>query len=93
MDMPPARWFLEPFSRGELKGVSLDRPGYEQMLSWYYESRGWNENGAPKNGNSTKTGIGRRRCRIIPLSGISKIFEQVRVKESQGEKIIHCQLI
>ena len=48
MDTPPARWFLEPFTRGEFKGSSLDKSKYQQMLSWYYELRGWDKNGVPK---------------------------------------------
>ena len=48
MDIPPSRWFLEPFTQGELKGTSLDKSKYEQMLSWYYELRGWDENGVPR---------------------------------------------
>jgi len=47
MDVPPARWFDEPFKQGELKGACLDREKYEQMLTWYYEMRGWDQNGLP----------------------------------------------
>jgi aldehyde:ferredoxin oxidoreductase len=57
MDTPPARWFLEPFSQGEFKGSSLDRHGYEQMLSWYYELRGWDENGVPEMKTLEKLGL------------------------------------
>jgi aldehyde:ferredoxin oxidoreductase len=57
MDIPPARWFLEPFSQGELKGASLDKPQYEQMLSWYYKLRGWDENGVPKMETLEKLGL------------------------------------
>jgi aldehyde:ferredoxin oxidoreductase len=57
MDIPPARWFLEPFSQGDLKGASLDKPQYEQMLSWYYELRGWDENGVPKMETLEKLGL------------------------------------
>jgi aldehyde:ferredoxin oxidoreductase len=48
MDYPPSRWFEEPLSQGELKGHKLDRARYEEMLSWYYEMRGWDEDGIPK---------------------------------------------
>jgi aldehyde:ferredoxin oxidoreductase len=57
MDMPPARWFQEPFTQGEFKGASLDKPRYEQMLSWYYELRGWDENGVPEMKTLEKLGL------------------------------------
>jgi aldehyde:ferredoxin oxidoreductase len=56
MDIPPARWFQDPFAEGELAGSKLDRAQYEQMLSWYYESRGWDENGVPT--DETVKGLG-----------------------------------
>jgi len=46
-DDPPDRWFEEPPSQGKMKGVKIDRKKYEQMLSWYYELRGWDEDGIP----------------------------------------------
>jgi aldehyde:ferredoxin oxidoreductase len=46
-DYPPDRWFEEPHSGGKMKGVKVDREKYEQMLSWYYELRGWDQNGIP----------------------------------------------
>ncbi len=46
-DYPPERWFEEPHSQGKIKGVKIDREKYEQMLSYYYELRGWDENGVP----------------------------------------------
>jgi aldehyde:ferredoxin oxidoreductase len=46
-DYPPDRWFEEPLSQGKMKGTKLDRQKYYQMLSWYYELRGWDQNGIP----------------------------------------------
>lgn len=46
-DRPPDRWFEEPHSQGKMKGVKIDREKYEKMLSYYYELRGWDENGIP----------------------------------------------
>jgi aldehyde:ferredoxin oxidoreductase len=46
-DYLPDRWFEEPLSQGKMKGVKLDREKYDQMLSWYYELRGWDKNGIP----------------------------------------------
>ncbi|MDO9124451.1 MAG: aldehyde ferredoxin oxidoreductase C-terminal domain-containing protein, partial [Deltaproteobacteria bacterium] len=34
-------------SQGKVKGIKVDREKYEQMLSYYYELRGWDENGIP----------------------------------------------
>jgi aldehyde:ferredoxin oxidoreductase len=47
-DYPPDRWFEETHSQGKMKGMKIDREKYEQMLSWYYELRGWDQNGIPK---------------------------------------------
>ncbi len=47
-DYPPGRWFEEAQSQGKVKGVRVDREKYEQMLSWYYELRGWDQNGIPR---------------------------------------------
>lgn len=46
-DRPPDRWFKESPSQGMVKGVKVDRERYEEMLSYYYELRGWDENGIP----------------------------------------------
>jgi aldehyde:ferredoxin oxidoreductase len=46
-DYPPDRWFEEPLSQGGMRGLKLDREKYDQMLSWYYELRGWDKNGIP----------------------------------------------
>jgi aldehyde:ferredoxin oxidoreductase len=46
-DRPPDRWFEESHTRGKMKDVKVDRDRYEQMLSWYYELRGWDQNGIP----------------------------------------------
>jgi aldehyde:ferredoxin oxidoreductase len=47
MDVPPARWFDEPITRGTLKGARLDRTKYNKMLETYYKKRGWDERGIP----------------------------------------------
>ena len=57
MDYPPDRWFEEPHSQGKMKGVKLDREKYDQMLSWYYELRGWDQNGVPTIDALEKTGL------------------------------------
>jgi aldehyde:ferredoxin oxidoreductase len=47
MDVPPARWFKEPITKGPLKGSKLDRTKYDAMLRTYYKRRGWDERGIP----------------------------------------------
>jgi len=47
MDVPPARWFEEPLTKGALKGAKLNRAKYDVMLSNYYRKRGWDERGIP----------------------------------------------
>ena len=47
MDYPPVRWFQEPLTKGPLAGAKLDQKGYDQLLSWYYERRGWDSRGIP----------------------------------------------
>jgi len=47
MDVPPARWFEEPITKGPMKGAKLDRAKYDVMLNNYYRKRGWDERGIP----------------------------------------------
>ena len=47
MDYPPKRWFTEPLTKGPLAGAKLDIEKYDNMLSWYYEARGWDAKGVP----------------------------------------------
>ncbi|MCR8454397.1 MAG: aldehyde ferredoxin oxidoreductase family protein [Crenarchaeota archaeon] len=56
-DIPPARWFKEPLTKGPEKGAKLDYDNYNKMLSWYYELRGWNENGIPTKETLEKLGL------------------------------------
>ncbi|MBC7130762.1 aldehyde ferredoxin oxidoreductase family protein [Candidatus Bathyarchaeota archaeon] len=57
MDMPPARWFQEPLTKGILKGAKLDRDKYEAMLQIYYKKRGWDERGIPKKETLIQLGL------------------------------------
>ncbi len=56
-DMPPERWFTEPLTKGSFKGTKIDRKGFEQMLDWYYEIRGWDKNGIPTTETFNKLGL------------------------------------
>jgi len=47
-DYPPQRFMEEPVTTGPNKGRFLKKEILEQMLDEYYEKRGWDENGIPK---------------------------------------------
>jgi len=57
MDYPPARWFDEPVTKGPYKGAALDRERYEAMLQWYYQRRGWDRRGIPKETTLKRLGL------------------------------------
>jgi aldehyde:ferredoxin oxidoreductase len=69
MDVPPARWFEDPLTKGPLKGAKLDRTKYDVMLQRYYHKRGWDERGIP-----TKTTLNN-----LGLADVAKQLEK-RVK-------------
>ena len=47
MDYPPERWFKHPLTEGALAGKHLDKSKYDDLLGFYYDKRGWDENGIP----------------------------------------------
>lgn len=57
MDMPPARWFEDPLTKGPLKGAKLDRTKYDVFLNKYYHKRGWDERGIPTKTTLKKLGL------------------------------------
>jgi len=57
MDVPPARWFKEPLTKGPMKGAKLDRAKYDVMLSKYYRKRGWDGRGIPIKTTLKKLGL------------------------------------
>lgn len=57
MDVPPARWFDEPLTKGPLQGACLDRAKYDSMLQMYYGKRGWDKRGIPKTSTLEKLGL------------------------------------
>jgi len=57
MDVPPARWFEEPLTKGPMKGAKLDRAKYDVMLSKYYRKRGWDGRGIPIKTTLKKLGL------------------------------------
>ncbi|WP_069807372.1 aldehyde ferredoxin oxidoreductase family protein [Vulcanisaeta thermophila] len=71
-DTPPAKWFKKPLTKGPLRGAKLDYDGYNRMLSWYYELRGWDENGIPRISTLRSLGLDF----VIPqLQGIVKLSQ------------------
>jgi len=58
MDLPPARWFKEPLTKGPLAGAKLDIDKFNALLDMYYEMRGWDERGVPKRSTLEKLGLG-----------------------------------
>jgi len=57
MDVPPARWFKEPLTKGPLKGSKLDPAKYDGMLQKYYQKRGWDDRGIPTKTTLKKLGL------------------------------------
>ncbi|HYA77706.1 MAG TPA: aldehyde ferredoxin oxidoreductase family protein [Verrucomicrobiae bacterium] len=57
LDVPPMRWFKEPLTEGALKGSVLDYEKYDEMLTAYYEKRGWDERGVPKQSTLEQLGL------------------------------------
>jgi len=57
MDFPPARWFEEPLTKGNLKGAKLDRAKFEVILNMYYRKRGWDGRGIPTKTTLEKLGL------------------------------------
>ncbi|MCE4622580.1 MAG: aldehyde ferredoxin oxidoreductase family protein [Desulfurococcales archaeon] len=58
MDMPPAKWFKKPLTKGPHAGAKLDYDKYNQLLNYYYELRGWDERGVPRKETLRKLGLG-----------------------------------
>ena len=48
-DFLPHRIMEEPIKNGRAEGVKIGKDNMEIMLKEYYNLRGWDENGIPKN--------------------------------------------
>ncbi len=57
LDMPPARWFKEPITKGPLAGSKLDLEKFRRLLDTYYAMRGWDERGVPRRSTLEKLGL------------------------------------
>ncbi|UCE55946.1 MAG: aldehyde ferredoxin oxidoreductase family protein [Desulfobacterales bacterium] len=47
IDFPPGRLYEEPIADGPNQGHVLSKGDIHNLLTWYYNKRGWNENGIP----------------------------------------------
>jgi aldehyde:ferredoxin oxidoreductase len=47
LDLPPARLTEEPIADGPNRGHVMPEEDINQLLTWYYTARGWNESGIP----------------------------------------------
>jgi len=57
-DHPPERFFKMAHTKGPAKGVTLKEDGFQQLLSGYYEARGWDkETGIPTDETLKKLGM------------------------------------
>ncbi|HEW63612.1 aldehyde ferredoxin oxidoreductase family protein [Fervidicoccus fontis] len=57
LDLPPKRWTTQSMSKGPYAGVKIDIEKYDEMLSYYYELRGWNDRGIPKRETLNSLGL------------------------------------
>ncbi len=57
MDYPPEKWFKYPLTEGELAGKKLDKEKYDQLLTYYYDKRGWDKRGIPTTETMKKLGL------------------------------------
>jgi aldehyde:ferredoxin oxidoreductase len=73
LDIPPMRWFKEPLTQGALKGTTLDLEKYNGMLSTYYDKRGWDERGVPKQSTLEQLGLAKE---AIQLDNYVKLEEK-----------------
>lgn len=72
-DYPPERVFEEPLRGGPHDGAKLDRRTYEEALSLYYELRGWDEDGIPKEETLMQCG----------LEDVAAAIKELRMRERE----------
>jgi aldehyde:ferredoxin oxidoreductase len=71
MDFPPKMWFKDPIPEGKFAGKTLDLQKYEELLSAYYELRGWDDRGIPTKSTLEKldiTEVSKELSKFIELS-------------------------
>jgi aldehyde:ferredoxin oxidoreductase len=57
LDLPPARLYEDPIADGPNQGHMLSREDINNLLNWYYEARGWNQNGIPTRDTLLQVGL------------------------------------
>ncbi|MGD9137182.1 MAG: aldehyde ferredoxin oxidoreductase family protein [Desulfobacterales bacterium] len=57
LDMPAARLYEEPIADGPNNGHVLSKGDIHNLLTWYYDARGWSENGIPKRETLANAGL------------------------------------
>jgi aldehyde:ferredoxin oxidoreductase len=57
LDLPPARLYEDPIADGPNQGHVLSREDIDKLLNWYYEARGWNQNGIPTRETLLQVGL------------------------------------
>jgi aldehyde:ferredoxin oxidoreductase len=57
LDFPPARLIEEPIVDGPNKGHVLSKEDIHNLLTWYYNKRGWNKNGIPTKETLLRVGL------------------------------------
>jgi len=57
LDLPPARLYEDPVTTGPNQGYVLSRTDIDNLLNWYYEARGWDENGIPTKETLVRIGL------------------------------------
>jgi aldehyde:ferredoxin oxidoreductase len=57
LDFPPARLYEEPIADGPNQGHVLSKGEIDDLLTWYYTARGWNENGIPTEETLLRVGL------------------------------------
>jgi aldehyde:ferredoxin oxidoreductase len=57
LDLPPARLYEDPIADGPNQGHVLSREDIDNLLNWYYEARGWNQNGIPTRETLLQAGL------------------------------------
>ena len=58
MDLPPAKWFKKPVTKGPVAGHKLDFDKYNELLDHYYDIRGWDKRGVPTRSTLERLGLG-----------------------------------
>jgi aldehyde:ferredoxin oxidoreductase len=57
LDLPPARLYEDPITTGPNQGHVLSREDIDKLLNWYYDARGWDQNGIPTKETLRKVGL------------------------------------